>query len=802
MHDRGNQPLQMGHTRCVRNTLGRRWGNDVGRNKIFYSGRNDNHHREGVALLLGKRAQRAYKEHRAVNSRIISVTMQGRHKNVKIIQTYAPDGSHEEEDVEEFYDNLEEEMRRTKAGDITIVIGDFNSKIGNDNIDYEDVMGKFGLGDRNERGERMLEFCQRNQLSITNTYYYHRVQHRHTWTHPDGRHKNCIDYILIDKRWKTSVRGTKVMRGADFNTSHELLLSNIQLKFKTTNEIKHMTTMYNLEKLRSEDIKSELKIRIGGRFEPLLETEEDVDNLWRKGRDIIREEAETILGRKRKIRQQWITDEILDLCTEKREAKKARNTNPSQESINRHRQKCNQVKQKCREAKRQWIANQCKNCEDSFRRGQSRELYRTVRTITKEWKNNTTTIKNDNGEKISDKEEVSKIWRNHFQRVLKGDTNGVNHEEYPELRRTTQETQNAPNILKTDIERAIKTLAKEKSPGIDGIPVELLLAGEGAIVNWLHKLYQSILNGEEMPEDWREAVIIPIYKKGDVTKCENYRPISLLPHAYKILSKIIQDRIQRREEEILKEEQAGFRKGRGTTDHIFTFSQRVEKMWEKNKDIHCVFIDFKQAFDSVWRYGMIEVMNFLGFEENLKRTIKKLYENTTAKIRKDSIISENFETTGGVIQGRPLSPHLFNIYLEWIMGMALADQEGGITVNGTKITNLRYADDIVLLAESKEELQNMTTKIEEQCIRYKMKINSLKTKSMKIGRQNEVLNIQTSEGQVEEFKYLGVTFTSQGETTKAIQERITLGQRAFGRLKRVWNDRLISQELKIRLLKA
>ena len=59
--------------------------------------------------------------------------------------------------------------------------------------------------------------------------------------------------------------------------------------------------------------------------------------------------------------------------------------------------------------KKQWIANQCKNCEDSFRRGQSRELYRTVRTITKEWKNNTTTIKNDNGEKISDKEEVSKI---------------------------------------------------------------------------------------------------------------------------------------------------------------------------------------------------------------------------------------------------------------------------------------------------------------------------------------------------------------------------------------------------------
>ena len=173
-----------------------------------------------------------------------------------------------------------------------------------------------------------------------------------------------------------------------------------------------------------------------------------------------------------------------------------------------------------------------------------------------------------------------------------------------------------------------------------------------------------------MPEDWREAVIIPIHKKGDVTKCENYRPISLLPQAYNILSKIIQDRIQRREEENLKEEQAGFRNGRGTTDHIFTFSQIVEKCGRKNKEIYCVFIDFKQAFDSVWRHGMIEVMNFLGFEENMKRTIKKLYEDTTAKIGKDGIISENFETTGGIIQGCPLSPRLFNIYLKWIMEMA------------------------------------------------------------------------------------------------------------------------------------
>jgi len=228
--------------------------------KIIYSGRRDNQHREGVALLPGKRAQSAYKEHKAVNSRIISVTFQGHHRDSKIIQIYAPDSSPEDEDVEELYENLEEKIRCAKRGDVVMVIGDFNSKVGRDNSGFEDIMGRFGVGDRSERGERMLEFCQRNQLSVTNTYFYHREQHRYTWTHPNGIHKNCIDYILINKRWRTSVRGTKVMRGADFNSDHELLLSNIQIKFKIIGREKQQTARYNLEKLKNNDVKENFKI--------------------------------------------------------------------------------------------------------------------------------------------------------------------------------------------------------------------------------------------------------------------------------------------------------------------------------------------------------------------------------------------------------------------------------------------------------------------------------------------------------------------------------------------------------------
>ena len=111
--------------------------------KIIYSGRRDIQHREGVALLLGKRVQSSYKEHKAVNSRIISVTFQGRHRDSKIIQIYTPDSSQEDEDVEEFYENLEEELRCKKDGDVVMVIEDFNSKVGRDNSGFEDIMGRF-----------------------------------------------------------------------------------------------------------------------------------------------------------------------------------------------------------------------------------------------------------------------------------------------------------------------------------------------------------------------------------------------------------------------------------------------------------------------------------------------------------------------------------------------------------------------------------------------------------------------------------------------------------------------------------
>ena len=180
-------------------------------------------------------------------------------------------------------------------------------------------------------------------------------------------------------------------------------------------------------------------------------------------------------------------------------------------------------------------------------------------------------------------------------------------DEFPELQNhiTTEETS---RILRSEMRRAIQTLPTGKAPGIDNIPGELLKGGGETIVSWLNKIFQNILDGGPIPKDLRTGQIIPIHKKGDVTMCNNYRPITLLSHTYKGLATFLRNRVKTKEEEQLSENQAGFRPGRGTADQIFTLRQIAEKRWEHGKDLFCVFIDFKQAFDSVWRECMLAVL--------------------------------------------------------------------------------------------------------------------------------------------------------------------------------------------------
>jgi hypothetical protein len=142
-------------------------------------------------------------------------------------------------------------------------------------------------------------------------------------------------------------------------------------------------------------------------------------------------------------------------------------------------------------------------------------------------------------------------------------------------------------------------LESYKSPGNDQIPVELIKAGGKTLYSEIHTLICSIWNEEELPQQWKESIIVLIYKKGDKTDCNNYRGISLLSTAYTILSNILLARLTPYVNEITGDHQYGFHRYRSTTDQIFYILQILEKKWEYNGMVHQLFIDFKKAYDSI-----------------------------------------------------------------------------------------------------------------------------------------------------------------------------------------------------------
>ena len=141
--------------------------------------------------MVNKRVRNAVFGCNLKNYRMISVHFQGKAFSITVIQVYAPTSNAEEAEVERFYEDLQDCLEVTPQKDVLFIIGDWNAKVGSQ--ETPGVIGKFGLGIRNEAGQRLIEFCQENTMVIANTLFQ---QHKRTWTSPDGQQQNRIDYII------------------------------------------------------------------------------------------------------------------------------------------------------------------------------------------------------------------------------------------------------------------------------------------------------------------------------------------------------------------------------------------------------------------------------------------------------------------------------------------------------------------------------------------------------------------------------------------------------------------------------
>ena len=169
----------------------------------------------GVGMLLSDRARKALIAYNPVNSRVITARFDAAPYKITVIHAYAPTTASSDEDIEAFYSILEDALAMVHKKDILVITGDWNAKIGSGDTDWKSVMGRYGYRDRNERGERLLEFAAIHSLYICNTRFEQKPQRKWTWASLDGVHKNMIELILIQQRWKSLVSNCRTFQSTD-----------------------------------------------------------------------------------------------------------------------------------------------------------------------------------------------------------------------------------------------------------------------------------------------------------------------------------------------------------------------------------------------------------------------------------------------------------------------------------------------------------------------------------------------------------------------------------------------------------
>ena len=217
-------------------------------------------------------------------------------------------------------------------------------------------------------------------------------------------------------------------------------------------------------------------------------------------------------------------------------------------------------------------------------------------------------------------------------------------------------------------------------------------------------------------------------------ECSNNRTTALISHTSKVMLKILQARLQQYVNGELPDVQAGFRKGRGTTDQIANIRWIIERAREFQKNIYFCFIDYAKAFDCVDHNKLWKILKEMGIPDHLTYLLRNLYTGQEATVRTGHATTDWFQIGKGVHQDYTLSPCLFNWNAEYIMTNAgLEEAQAGLKIAGRNIKNLRYADDTTLLTESEEELKSLLMKVKEESTKTGLKLNIQKTKIMASG---------------------------------------------------------------------
>ncbi|KAH0817858.1 hypothetical protein GEV33_004933 [Tenebrio molitor] len=483
----------------------------VDRYKIIYSGQDETtgEHMNGVAIILNNKVRDSLISWEPVNDRIITARINMKNNNFTVVQCYAPTNVADIEDKEVFYSTLNRTMGSIPKEDIVLLMGDFNAKVGTDNNGLEDIMGKNGIGEKNENGEMMVELCGLHQLKIGGTLFKHKNCHKITWVSPDKKVQNQIDHICISEAWCNNLLDTRNKRGADIETDHYLVVAKIRAELQVMKKKykPRVTKIFDIQKLNKEKFKE--------RFIDMLREKEasiDYDNkgiqdVWQHCKDAFLETSKQVLGYKSSKKREWMSQDTWNKIKERRELKKRGLSAKTRENYDQIQKEYSKVaadiKKKIKRDKRAHMESIAQEAQKAAERGDTRTLFNNVRRISGT-KRSQKLIKDKNGKVLTTTEEQLQRWTEYFKETLnmaRTNRDALTTAKQPELQINTE----PPTI--EELKEAIQSCKNGKAPGIDQIRSEMLKVDTDTTAKMLLPLFRRVWIEEVFPDEWKTGVV-------------------------------------------------------------------------------------------------------------------------------------------------------------------------------------------------------------------------------------------------------------------------------------------------------
>ena len=461
--------------------------------------------------------------------------------------------------------------------------------------------------------------------------------------------------------------------------------------------------------------------------------------------------------KKKKSNKKWFDKECNDLKKNVRNLGRKKYNKPHESLLReKYHEKLKEYKRKCKSKKYNFWQNTLTEVEKSLG---------DPTTFWKKWKN-----LNESHTSISQPNITGDKWFDYFKN-LHTETNNSNIEVDPNsINSKMGNLENKEPFTRKEFEKIIKKLKKEKAEGGDSISNEMIKNSPKAILDLLFNFLNTCFKKSLIPKSWCLDLINPLHKEGNKDDPNNYRGLCISSVLLKIICSLLNNRIliQVKQRNLINKNQTGFKEKHRTADNLLTLKNVVKKYVTIGKGkLYACFVDFKKAYDSVWHEGLYCKMRRNNLQGNLLHLIMDIYKKTKCAVKMGGARTEFFDFSRGVRQGCPLSPMLFNLYVNDIFEVINQNNESNIFLkNEVPINALMYADDLILLSDTPEGLQKHIDKLSKYCDEWKLNINLKKTKIMVFNRGNKLIKSTFSVNKVvlenvKNVKYLGFTINSK-----------------------------------------